>query len=108
MNLKNSTNVSKAPLHFAQKYLHLLAELLLIYSDSSIFHISYASSSECCAFFLTCLVLPTLCSQEHKTRSLGIKAFMCTYNGLSAGRYHLVRGHKILLYLDIDMNEEST
>ena len=108
IDVKNSTNMSKAQLWFAQKYLHVPTELLLMYSESSVFHIPCASSSVCCTFFLTCLVLPTLCSQEHKTPSLGIKALMCTYNGPSSSRYHLVCGYKTLLYVDIDMNEEST
>jgi hypothetical protein len=97
----------KAPLRLAEEYLLVLADLLLMYSDCSIFHIHCASSSECVTFFVTCLVLPTLCSKEHKTPRLCIKAFMCTYNGLSVGGYHSVCGGKILLYLDIDMNEES-
>jgi hypothetical protein len=100
--------MSHAQLRFAQKYIHVPAELLLIYSDSRIFHIPCTSNSEYCTFFLTCLVLPTLFSQEHETPSLGIKAFMCTYNGLSSSRYHLACGNKILLHLDIDMNEDAT
>jgi hypothetical protein len=84
---------------FAEKYLHVLAELLLMYSECDTFPTSCASRSECITLFLTCVVLRTLCFQEHKTPSLCIKAFMCACNKLSPSRYNLVCASKILLFL---------